>query len=177
MKDNPYTDEAMNSVATSTEQSFNASGITRPDRALLTYYVLYSLCFLIAAPLVFVPLWIRYVTMRYRFDEAGVAMSWGFFFRREVYLTYGRLQDIHVTRNIIERWLGLSKLPIQTASGSGDATMQIEGIREADQLRDFLYVRMRGAQGDQDRQIEPDASSQTTKLLRQILDELRRQRT
>ena len=48
---------------------------------------------------------------------------------REVYLTYRRVQDIHVTRNLIERWMGLAKLPIQTASGTSGATMTIEGIR------------------------------------------------
>ena len=28
---------------------------------------------------------------------------WGLLFRHEVYLTYRRIQDIHVTRNIVER--------------------------------------------------------------------------
>jgi putative membrane protein len=71
-------------------------------------------------------------------------MSWGVFFRREVYLTYRRLQDIHLTRNFIERWMGLSKISLQTASGKSSAEMTIEGVLESDQLRDFLYSKMRG---------------------------------
>ena len=119
--------------------------LTRPDESLLTYYLLVSAASLILFPFVFVPLYIRYRTLRYRFDEDGVAMSWGFFFRHEVYLTYRRVQDIHVTRNLLERWLGLAKVPIQTASGTSGATMKIEGIRDPEPLRDFLYARMRGA--------------------------------
>lgn len=159
----------------------DVSTITRPDDALLTYYTLVALCSLIAFPFVFVPLLIRFKTLRYRFDESGVSMCWGFFFRREVYLTYGRLQDIHVTRNIVERWLGIAKLPIQTASGSSGATMRIEGIRNPETLRDHLYTRMRGARADADDSAESMASGDRVaagdqpgvRLLREIRDELR----
>jgi putative membrane protein len=33
-------------------------------------------------------------------------------------LTYARIQDIHVTRNIFERWLGIGTVQIQTASAA-----------------------------------------------------------
>jgi len=141
--------------------------ITRPDDALLVYYFIISLLAVVAFPIVFVPLFIRFKTMRYRFDESGVSMCWGFFFRREIYLTYGRLQDIHVTRNILERWMGLAKIPIQTASGSSGATMRIEGIRDPEPLRDFLYSQMRGAKA------ATDSEGAATQLLRDIRDELR----
>lgn len=147
------------------------SQITRPDDSLLTYYFLVSLLSLVAFPIVFVPLLIRFKTMRYSFDESGVSMCWGFFFRREIYLTYGRLQDIHVTRNLLERWMGLAKLPIQTASGSSDATMRLEGIRHPEALRDFLYQRMRGARDDAG--ADGDQDGDATTLLREIRDELR----
>ena len=166
------------------DSTFDAMSITRPDASLLRYYFLVSLCSLIAFPVVFIPLFIKFKTMRYRFDESGVVMSWGFFFRREVQLTYARLQDIHVTRNILERWIGLAKLPIQTASGSSGATMTIEGIREPEPLREFLYVRMRGARGDLDEPASVSSNdngqasanqASATELLRQIRDELRTQ--
>jgi putative membrane protein len=72
-------------------------------------------------------------------------MRWGILFRREINLTFARIQDIHLTSNFVERWLGLARIQIQTASGSAKAEMTIEGIREARALRDFLYSRMRGA--------------------------------
>lgn len=75
-------------------------------------------------------------------------MKWGILFRREIYLTYRRIQDIHLTRNILQRWMGLAKISLQTASGSSQAEMAIEGILEAEQLRDFLYSQMRGSKND-----------------------------
>ncbi len=148
--------------------------ITRPDPSLLTYSLLVSAAALIAFPFVFVPLVIRFKTLRYRFEDDGVAMSWGLLFHKEVYLTYRRIQDIHVTRNIVERWMGLAKVPIQTASGTSGATMMIEGIRDPEPLRDFLYARMRGAQAqsegeDSDRTGGDEALS----ILREIRDGLR----
>jgi len=92
-----------------------------------------------------IPLYFRYHTMRYRFGEEGVSMRWGILFRREVSLTYARIQDIHLSSNLVERWLGLAKIQVQTASGSSGAEMTIEGFRDFEAVRDFLYSRMRGA--------------------------------
>ncbi len=122
--------------------------ITRPDPALLNYYIIKSLTGLILAPIMLVALFFKYHTLRYRFDSEGISMSWGLLFRREINLTYRRIQDIHVSRGLIERWFGLATLSIQTASGSAGAEMAIQGIKEYEQLRDFLYSRMRGHRAD-----------------------------
>src|SRR5688572_2913244 len=119
--------------------------IERPHPQLMTYYALASL---LAGPLFFiplVPLYFRYHTMRYRFDAEGVSMRWGILFRREVNLTYARIQDIHLTSNLVERWLGLAEVKISTASGAAGAEMTIEGLLEYELIRDFLYMKMRGA--------------------------------
>lgn len=71
-------------------------------------------------------------------------MRWGVLFRREIHLTSARIQDIHLSSNVVERWLGLARIEIQTASGSAKAEMTIHGVRESEELRDFLYSRMRG---------------------------------
>jgi putative membrane protein len=71
-------------------------------------------------------------------------MRWGVLFRREIHLTYDRVQDIHLVSNVVERWLGLGRVKIQTASGSAKAEMTIEGLEEFELVRDFLYSRMRG---------------------------------
>lgn len=153
--------------------TFDATAITRPDDSLLVYYFLVAACTVVGFPFVFIPLLIRFKTLRYRFDDTGVSMFWGYFFRREVHLTYRRLQDIHVTRNIVERWMGLSKMPLQTASGTSGATMQIEGIRDPEPLRDFLYAQMRGARDDS--AVDPgDDADPALKLLTEIRDELTR---
>jgi len=123
--------------------------IERPDSQLWTYYLLCCLplvCFPPAALLVGLIHWFRYHTMRYRFDAEGITMRWGILFRREVILNYARIQDIHLVSNFVERWLGLARIQIQTASGNATPEMTIEGVREFEHLRDFLYVKMRGIQ-------------------------------
>ncbi len=118
--------------------------LERPDPSLWLYYVFVSFT---AGPFFLVPLAflrLRYRSIRYRFDEEGVSMRWGVMFRREVHLTYARIQDIHLVSNAIERWLGLARIQIQTASGSSKAEMTLEGLPDFEAVRDFLYFRMRG---------------------------------
>ena len=89
-------------------------------------------------------LWFKYHTLRYKFTAEGLSMSWGILFRRETIINYARIQDIHLRSNLIERWLGLGRILVQTASGNSGAEMTIEGIKEFEMVRDFLYSRMRG---------------------------------
>jgi putative membrane protein len=122
---------------------------------------------------VIIPLWIRYHTIRYRFDAEGLGMSVGFLFKRETYLTYRRIQDIHVSRGIIQRWLGLATVAVQTASGSATPEMTIEGVADPDGLRDWLYARMRGARDEGAETPErAEPSDEALVLLREIRDAL-----
>ena len=134
-------------------EAFDPAKIRRPSAVLMKYYVFVSLavtiCILPITLIVLLPNWFKYRTLHYRFDDDGISMAWGMVFRREINLTYRRIQDIHVTRNLIQRWMGLATVAIQTASGSSAPEMSIEGILEADELRDFLYSQMRGARGEQ----------------------------
>lgn len=98
--------------------AFAPSAIRRPDGVLLKYYVGVAVFSGPFFPIAFLPLFFKYQTLEYQFDETGVSMRWGMLFRREIHLTYRRIQDIHLTRNLIQRWLGLATVAIQTASGS-----------------------------------------------------------
>jgi len=134
------------------EPRFDPTAITRPDAKLLIYYIIVSLLSSIGivpiAAIIFLPLYFKYRTLQYRFDAEGIAVSWGLLFRREVHLTHRRIQDIHLTRNLVQRWMGLATVAIQTASGSATPEMKIEGILQATELRDFLYSKMRGARDE-----------------------------
>ncbi len=155
---------------------FDPRAITRPDSALMTYYVLVSLLTTVAFPIVVIVLWCKYHTLQYRFDDKGVSMSWGILFRHEIYLTYRRIQDIHVTRNILHRWLGLATISVQTASGSAGAEMTIEGILQAEALRDYLYAQMRGARdaAESEPHAHPtDEGGEVLQVLCEIRDEVR----
>lgn len=160
---------------------FDPSRITRPDPALLRYYVIVSLLTVAGFPFMILPLYFKYQTLRYKLDDEGISMSWGMFFRREIYLTYRRIQDIHVTRGIIQRKLGLASVSVQTASGSSGAEMVIEGVRNPEALRDFLYSKMRGARSEAHEAGEgagvahaagQSPADEALVLLREIRDEL-----
>ena len=119
--------------------------LERPTPALWKLYIIRSI---LSGPLMVVLLpffYFRYHTLRYRFDSEGIHMKVGILFRREVNVTYARIQDIHLSSGIIQRWLGLADVQIQTASGTAGAELTVEGFHEFEEIRDFLYARMRGA--------------------------------
>ena len=153
--------------------------LERPQPALWKLYliriVLSGPAFFITLPL----LYFRYHTLRYRFDSEGIHMKVGILFRREVNVTYARIQDIHLSSGIIQRWLGLADVQIQTASGTAGAELTIEGFKEYEAIRDFLYSRMRGARENTTHlpPALPQASGgEVVTLLLAIRDELRQTR-
>ncbi len=163
--------------------------IERPDQALLTYYVLSCLVFPPLLVIIGPYLYFRYHTMRYKFSDDGISMSWGILFRRQVIVNYARIQDIHLRSNLVERWLGLARILVQTASGSSSAEVTIEGIKEFEALRDFLYARMRGVKDHAPHPAAPAAAAtsadsgelvaalrETTAELRAVREELARRR-
>lgn len=168
----------MSQATVSTSRPWVGGGVFRPDPVLRTYYIVLSI---LTLPGVFIALPIylaRYHTLRYRMDDHGVWMQVGLLFRKESNLTYRRIQDVHVTRGLLQRWFGISSVAIQTASGSATAEITIEGVRDADALRDLLYQRMRGAQDEESP--DPAAAGETLRgddgalvLLREIRDALR----
>jgi putative membrane protein len=157
-------------------QLYAVKELTRADRKLLWLYVLRTLSLCLLGPwflVAMVPLYFKYHTLRYRFDEEGIGMSWGILWRREIYLTYTRIQDIHLSRGLFERWLGLATIQVQTASGSSGSDMSIVGLTEFELVRDFLYSRMRGAEADR---ADAPANDPQLELLRELLGEVRRLR-
>jgi putative membrane protein len=146
--------------------------IARPAPPLWTYYVLKAIATNIAFPITIVVLFFRYHTMKYRFDAEGIHMKWGIVIRREVMLNYSRIQDIQLRANLVERWLRLARIEIQTASGTAGAQMTLEGLLNFVEVRDFLYSRMRGARqlGDHP---GPAAADSLAGLLTGVAGELR----
>jgi membrane protein YdbS with pleckstrin-like domain len=153
--------------------------IERPHRRLWKLYLIRSI---LTGPAIFISLplyWFRYHTLRYSFDEEGIHMRWGILFRQEINLTYARIQDIHLTAGFIQRWLGLADVKVQTASGNAGAELTIEGMLEFEEIRTFLYSRMRGLREGAQRPAAPEAAEdalaggEALELLRGIHEELR----
>jgi putative membrane protein len=156
--------------------------LERPEPALWKLYIIRAI---LSGPAIVISLpvlWFRYYTLRYRFDAEGIHMKVGILFRREVNVTYARIQDIHLSSGIIQRWLGLADVQIQTASGTAGAELTIEGFHQAEEIRDFLYTRMRGAR-EKSPSVPPalpttsgTANDEMVTLLLGIRDELRQTR-
>ena len=166
----------------SSTESFDPRELAIPAPQLLTYYILTAL---MSGPFIIFALpaiWFRYKTLKYRFEETGMRMQVGLLFRHESVTAYRRIQDIHVSSGLVQRWLGISSISIQTASGSAMPEIVIEGVTEPDRLRDWLYERMRGAKGLQAvgaELVEPESmishatnSDETTEILKAIRDNL-----
>jgi len=180
----PHSNDRLTLVTSDIEKQVFA--ISRPAPALMKYYVMASFVFLPLMPFFLLLFYFRYHTMRFQFDEEGISMRWGILFRREITLTYARIQDIHLTSNVVERWLRLAKIQIQTASASAAAEMTLEGLHEFELVRDFLYSKMRGVRGGAAaaqpalRNAEgaavgspPEAESDLAAALREVANELR----
>lgn len=158
--------------------------IDRPHPNLIKNYFVTSL---VSGPfffIIFPYLFCKYHTLRYKFDDEGITVSWGVLFKKEIHLTYSRIQDIHIISGVIQRWFGLSEIQIQTAAGSASAEMTIEGIIEYEELRDYFYSRMRGFRNPtvETPSAVPHgtgsfpASEQITGLLSEILSEMKASR-
>jgi putative membrane protein len=169
---------------TRTTPGFDPTTITQPHERLLTYYFILALLSLLAFPVTMIVLYIKYRTMGFRFDHEGIWKRQGLLWRHETNVAYRRIQDIHLTSGIIQRWLGLATVSIQTAAGSSTAEVTIDGVLEAEALRDYLYTKMRGVR-DGAHPVAPvaegassaGAHDETLALLTEIRDSLRQLET
>lgn len=146
--------------------------ITRPEPALLWLYVVSSFAALCAAPLVLIPLYFRYHTLWYRFEPSGVSMGYGILFRREMQLTYARMQDIHLSQNILERWLGIGTVTVQTAGAGAAGNLTISGVKDFNAIRDYLYAKMRGVRDGAHEALPAGGATSADALLVDIRDAL-----
>jgi putative membrane protein len=141
--------------------------ITRPEPQLMWLYLWTSLAGLCMAPVFLTVLAFRYYTLWYRFDATGVSMGYGVLFRREMQLTYARMQDIHLSQNILERWLGIGTVTVQTAGAGTAGNLAIVGVRDFNAIRDYLYAKMRGVRTE-----AHEPADSTDALLVEIRDAL-----
>jgi putative membrane protein len=73
--------------------------------------------------------------------------------------------------------MGLASVSVQTAAGSASPEATIEGILAADELRDFLYAKMRGVREHAAEAVATPADTaaadgEPIELLREIRDAL-----
>ncbi|MEZ0228952.1 MAG: PH domain-containing protein, partial [Planctomycetota bacterium] len=114
------------------------------EREGIPVFALGGLAFLVCYALAAIGFYVRFRTLRYRWDEDGLTRQYGLLFRRETFLAYKRIQDAKVSQGVVERFFGLGTVTLETASGGNEAESAVEGLREFQLVRDFLYEKMRG---------------------------------
>ena len=148
------------------EKDATVLAIEKPHQDLWTYYLISSLAFFIFFPIPAVVLRFKFQTLRYRFTDEGISMSWGILFRRETIINYARIQDIHLRSNLTERWLGLvsrgwggggapsGSAPPPPAGGGESPDLAgalLEVARELRETRQLLESRAASRDGGPDR--------------------------
>ena len=73
----------------------------------------------------------RYGAWRYRLAPDALRLDRGVMFRVETVVPYTRIQHVDTEQGPVERWLGLTRVVVHTASGSGDS-LSIPGLLPAD---------------------------------------------
>lgn len=91
---------------------------------------------------------LRFDRWHYLLREDDLLLSRGVFVRRVTSIPYSRVQHVDVQQGLLERWFGLARVIVSTASGIGGDGM-VPGLDEeaAEGLRDALVERGGGDDG------------------------------
>jgi len=96
---------------------------------------------------------------RYEYELTGDTFDIrsGVFSRRTREIPLGRVQNVDLRRNVVQRALGIAEVRLETAGGSDtEAQLRFVGEDEAERLRDTVSRRKRGV-ADDSTEPEPDA--------------------
>ncbi|MBV0903227.1 PH domain-containing protein [Haloarcula salina] len=99
----------------------------------------------------------RYLRFRYELDGDTLSVESGVFARQSRQIPLGRVQNVDVEQNVVNRLLGLAVVRFETAGGSAtEATLDAVDESEVDRLRN--YVRRRERETAAESRVETDAA-------------------
>ena len=79
---------------------------------------------------------VRYLTFRYRYEEAELVIRSGLLFRRERHVPYARIQNLDAVRGVFHRVLGVVEVKLQTGGGQEpEATLTVLPLPALEALR------------------------------------------
>jgi uncharacterized protein len=111
---------------------------------LLTLAVSLPLLLIIVGAVLWIGAYHRSIS--YRFTASGILWERGVWFHRSGMVPYRRIASVTITRGPLSRFLGISRLTVQTAGNDPDtapaADFPIDGVTEPEMLRDFIMMRM-----------------------------------
>lgn len=92
---------------------------------------------------------LRYRVFAYELDDTTLNIDSGVLFRREREIPLGRIQNVDMTRSILQRFLGITGVDIETAGGrSTEASLEYVSHPEAKRLQEGIRTRKRTIEQD-----------------------------
>ena len=92
---------------------------------------------------------VRYLTFRYRYEEAELVIRSGLLFRRERHVPYTRIQNLDAVRGVFHRVLGVVEVRLQTGGGQEpEATLTVLPLPALEALRQRVREGKREAAGE-----------------------------
>ena len=85
---------------------------------------------------------VKYATYGYRMDPDELVIREGMITRNERHIPYGRIQNIDLVQNPLQRALGVAEVRIETASGDKpEAVMRVLSLGAVEELRRRVFRR------------------------------------
>ncbi|NMN96867.1 PH domain-containing protein [Antrihabitans stalactiti] len=136
--------------------------------------------------LAYIAIHLRYDTTWYVLSERSMRIRRGIWVLREATITFENVQDVRIQQGPLQRYCGIASVIVETAGGGAKKdenpfaghTGLIEGIEDAERIRDLIMARVRQSRaaglGD-DHHDSPTAGWKPAHIavLREIRDELR----
>ncbi|MCZ0934767.1 MAG: PH domain-containing protein [Gemmatimonadetes bacterium] len=92
---------------------------------------------------------VRYLTFRYRYEEAELVIRSGLLFRRERHVPYARIQNLDAVQGVFHRVLGVVEVKLQTGGGQEpEATLTVLPLPALEALRQRVREGKREAAGE-----------------------------
>ncbi|NEU56852.1 PH domain-containing protein [Halorussus sp. MSC15.2] len=111
-----------------------------------------------------------YRRFEYELTDEGLEIASGVVSRRNREIPLGRIQNVDISRNVVQRALGVSVLDLETAGGGGtEASLRYVGYDEAKRLQREIQRRKRGEESEDG----PDAATADERDETEELFELR----
>ena len=107
---------------------------TSSDWAKWELYLMPILVLFMAAQIV------RYLRLRYRFDDNELVIKQGVLSRKERHIPFDRIQNIDLVQNVAHRALGVAEVRLQTASGTEpEAVLRVLAMHAVETMRERVY--------------------------------------
>jgi membrane protein YdbS with pleckstrin-like domain len=124
--------------------------ITDPSTGLLTALLVIALE-VVAGFLGLLAIQLRYDTTWYVLNDRSMRLRRGIFVIKETTITFENIQNVSIKQGPLQRWFKISTIVVETAGGGGKMNEGaetashsgiIEGIENANEIRDLLMTRM-----------------------------------